>query len=658
MRFVAWDGEGITHIPNTPQSYVLFGWHDGNRHNYVTAKRLSREQIFSILMDGARTHPHAIHVSYAFSYDVNMIIQGLPTNLLHTLHTTGELVLYVGMDKYVLEWLPRKWLSVTRDDGLSITIYDMVSFFNSTFLSACESLDLDPQLIAAGKERRNIFTWKEMDFIIRYWEEENRLMVSLATELNNRLTSVGIRITSFHGPGAVANFILKHNKVRDHYGDAPKPVLDAAQYAYMGGRFETLKIGHIGRTVYSMDINSAYPYALTQLPSLAEGEWEHVTHVTRIEHFGVYHIITTGTDMHTMAPLFHRSAHKNISFTWNTDGWYWSPEAELVPLGDIVEGWVWRPTTTVKPFAFIADMYAERRRRKAAGDGAQMALKLGMNSVYGKLAQQVGWDEENFEPPKYHNLMYAGWITSKCRAMIYRMCEAVGFENIVAIETDGIYSLTEPPIETSGELGKWEIALYDDVYYFQPGVALLRKGDRWESKTRGFKERFVDDAGVERVQWSLDIARTFFTGFSAGTHTPLSVLHRKFVGVAAALQRRNTTDINSYHCSWVVDARNLAVPDGFGYSVPNTDTHRLEFIPPNTTSKRVHVATECNACAQGKNAEQMPHQLVIGRDYRLANDYGMDIIQSHKHLLPWVDNVPTAQPHIAVHSEEVDLSYV
>ncbi len=45
----------------------------------------------------------------------------------------------------------------------------------------------------------------------------------------------------------------------------------AAQYAYFGGRFETFKIGRYKGPVYSLDINSAYPFAISQLPNLNAG---------------------------------------------------------------------------------------------------------------------------------------------------------------------------------------------------------------------------------------------------------------------------------------------------------------------------------------------------------------------------------------------------
>ena len=45
-----------------------------------------------------------------------------------------------------------------------------------------------------------------------------------------------------------------------------------AYRSYYGGRFEILKRGFIGKG-YLYDINSAYPYALTQIPDLSKGKW-------------------------------------------------------------------------------------------------------------------------------------------------------------------------------------------------------------------------------------------------------------------------------------------------------------------------------------------------------------------------------------------------
>ena len=48
----------------------------------------------------------------------------------------------------------------------------------------------------------------------------------------------------------------------------------AAHHAFSAGNIQLMKVGHApDLELHSMDIASAYPHALTQLPSLAGGKW-------------------------------------------------------------------------------------------------------------------------------------------------------------------------------------------------------------------------------------------------------------------------------------------------------------------------------------------------------------------------------------------------
>jgi hypothetical protein len=64
------------------------------------------------------------------------------------------------------------------------------------------------------------------------------------------------------------------------------------------------------------------------------------------------------------------------------------------------EAWIFQPMiegrANERPFDFVLDRFEERRRIKAESDRAGMydirekAIKLSLNSIYGKLAQSVG----------------------------------------------------------------------------------------------------------------------------------------------------------------------------------------------------------------------------------------------------------------------------
>src|SRR3546814_6712081 len=75
-----------------------------------------------------------------------------------------------------------------------------------------------------------------------------------------------------------------------------------------------------------------------------------------------------------------------------------------------------------------------------------MPYKLGPNSMYGKLAQRVGWKTDkdgNAHPPMSHCLPLAGWITSKCRASLMKAIMQIPLDRLIAVETDGVYTRSE-----------------------------------------------------------------------------------------------------------------------------------------------------------------------------------------------------------------------
>jgi hypothetical protein len=111
-----------------------------------------------------------------------------------------------------------------------------------------------------------------------------------------------------------------------------------------------------------------------------------------------------------------------------------------------VEGaWIWevnedRPT--VYPFAFVRDMYNQRRDIKRTSietgiyDPFEIVIKLVINSIYGKLAQFVG---DKGKVPKTANPYYGAAITAYGRR---RLVEAalVNPHAVVFLATDGIVS--------------------------------------------------------------------------------------------------------------------------------------------------------------------------------------------------------------------------
>jgi DNA polymerase type B, organellar and viral len=404
--FIAWDGEGVNlKGAGKPQSYVLFGSSVG----HISSRTgLSAFDCLDHILETGAANPGAVHVGFAFTYDANMIIRSLSPSTLGRLHRNGWVRLKRRDGRtYTVTFAKGKFFRVTLHKPgydpkqnphakITVQIFDIFSFFMSSFIKAYESM-VGPvsTLIREGKAGRAEFKIEEFAEILAYWSDEIQMLRELASELRRRVYNAGLRISQWHGPGALASYALKQHKIRRYMNDTGSDIRLAARYAYAGGRFECYKLGRVLGPVYGLDINSAYPYAIAQLPSLTDGTWTYVSTPQKIRKFGVYRVaLKRGAGFVSKpSPVFHRDKNHNITFPWVTDGWYWSPEAYHAQKcgATIVEGWEYTGWSEL-PFAWVADMYAQRRDWKLRGIAAQVALKLCMNSMYGKLAQRIGWD--------------------------------------------------------------------------------------------------------------------------------------------------------------------------------------------------------------------------------------------------------------------------
>lgn len=508
-EFIAWDGEGIsfdepitfevngmklgyqfddgtfkhgleyTHVPE-PQPYVLLAHSKPNKGKAGairddSGKGLSTRDCLEFILDAKKRYPDSIFVGFGFNYDINMILKDLPTHCLNEVRTTGTTL----TGGYFIKWVPRKMFNVThRRSGRAFILYDVFGYFAKSFEQVCVQFlgEEDPRLatIRAGKAARGtaLFNLDEMDSrIIPYNAMELEMLVEIMVLLRKDLHDVSIDPEGWHGPGAVASKALAYFSVPISR-QTPIGVIHAAQYGYAGGWFEHFWLGCSPGRVWEYDLHSAYPAATLQLPDLSKGHWEYVDHFEPGT-FGVWDIRYSGHhggrgSNHRPQPLYCRSENGSITHPFEVQGWYWTPEASLVP-DSVRGGWVFRPSSDARPFAFIQDLYDSRLVLKGPPyNPAERALKLVLNSIYGKLAQTVGWDKKNKLPPTWHQFEWAGYITSYTRAKIYQAILQAP-EAIIAVETDAIFSTVPLDLPQSDLLGDWECKMHEKITYLQSG---------------------------------------------------------------------------------------------------------------------------------------------------------------------------------------------
>jgi len=533
-NFCAIDGEGIS-LPDGTHIYTLLAYRDGDVFDSIANEYgLASVAVFDFLLRLAETQ--SIKVIYGGSYDFNMWVSDLPEETLKRLYADGSAI----WNGYRLSWQRGKAFRIAPyPRGKSVTIYDCVSFFQRPFVQACDEYLGDSwharEMIVRNKGMRNQFTAADAREIAAYNEAELIVLQDLMTELRARLNKVGLRPKRWDGPGAIASALLARENIKSAIGTVPDDVARAARYAYAGGRFEPVRYGAVDKAAWQYDINSAYPAAIRHLPDLSNGVWTHDATDTYAD-YALYHIEYDGSYSDIPGALFRRDKNGSVCYPLHVTGWYWSPEyaaaKEYCAAGygtmRVLERWVYHGSG--KPFEFVEPLYNKRRALKESGDGAHVGLKLALNSIYGKLCQQVGWRLVNGELriPPYHCLPWAGYITSYCRAQILRAI-TIDPESIVAIETDAVFTSRELPLDIGSQLGQWERSQYRSLTYVQSGM-YFADGKGGKAKTRGIDRGNLNESDIRVVMFSdnpyVTVGLRRFNGLGTSLKRGLSMWRR------------------------------------------------------------------------------------------------------------------------------------
>lgn len=639
-RVIAWDMEGMNLSgEGKPQHPVLFGC-SAELDKPLVGKRLSSQMMFDYIIAVGKRFPHAIHVGYGFRYDANMMIQDFTEKDIVRLYKEGT-IKYHTPDGAVwrLRWIPGKTLTVTRRHGkardakTTVTINDYSSFFAQKFLDAAEKILGDEmtaeerEAVEHGKAERGNNLWDDLPEVLYYWRAEIFLMEKVFSKFRDVMCRAGFALRDWYGPGALANYIIQVNGMRPKMAGAqttskamPDEVHQASKHAFFGGRFELFQAGRSVGPIYAVDIGSAYPHALRMVPDLSPeaGSWIHISSPTRIERFGFYRIRYRSprpsiAETRPM-PLPWRDKRGLITFPASVLGWYASPEARML-LGtagaEILEGWYWQSHGAPEfPWKFLEDMYATRKRL-GKKNLMSMPFKLGPNSIYGKLAQTVGYNKEKNLPPRSHALPIAAWVTSMCRAMLFSAMRR-NPDKIIAVETDSIITTAHPDtlgIKIGDELGEWEVTEYDEIVYVQSGMYHVKRDGSWlATKSRG----------LQASEYTIETAETYLRAclpdedLEGYSWPPLKLTTKpRFIGAGAA--RASAAQFKSMHCVWKEQTREIGI---------------------GTTGKRRHIPAMCDACKAGLSPWDSPHKLIV-----LSRSDGATI--SAQRRLPWEQEHPT-----------------
>lgn len=497
--FMGVDGEGCGHDRHGRQHYMLLR---AGPYECFTGKPLNTFDCLDFILSLPDTH---ILVGFSFGYDVTQILRDLPAERLARIfadkqHGTEGRSRYTYWNRYAIEYLPRNYLRVSRllrneegnwyrDTESTRTIWEVFGNFQTSFLKTLQAYDIGKRFwddIDLNKRKRSKFA-RITKGIRRYCELECLLLAALMEKFRNQAHAAGIHPNQWAGAGKLAAYLHRANQTitQKELLDKLNPgLLALASGAYYGGRFEITRIGDIPACTEA-DINSAYPDAMRSLPCLKHGTWQRVTSLwLRNAPADALYVADVKFRHPEGMPLHGLPVRSKEGFLYwprEGQGFYWSPEIRSAErLGARIEplyGWRYIPHCQCQPFAWVDALYQERLRCEKINPGSGQPIKLGINSLYGKLAQRIG-------SPTYGNFIWAGLITALTRA---KLNDAIALdpEAIVMIATDAVVSLRPLALSYGKGLGQWDRKDHARLFVVQPGLywSGRRRGDK--RKTRG-----------------------------------------------------------------------------------------------------------------------------------------------------------------------------
>lgn len=485
VEFFGIDGEGRG---RKRHKYVLLAaCSASDKRFYVEHKSgLSTFKCLNFILD---LPPYVQLFSYAFNYDITMMVADMPASSIYylfhpELRQTNQGLAPVIYDKYQLNYLGTKFGVRRKGQKSWRHVWDIWKFFQCKFSKALEDWKVGENEVIAEikgmKEKRGHFDRVKMGRIREYCFAECRYIAVLADRLTRTHAEIGLRLPSYYGPGSTATVLLGKLGIKEKRRHAPEAANHAVASAFFGGRFETSVIGPIQRRIYSYDISSAYPYQACLLPCLEHGEWFQTSRRKDLESCQtaiIRYELERPKKEKAWGPFPFRLKDGTVTFPIESGGgWVWKDEyligEELFNNVVFKEAWAFSSDCSCQPFDKIAEYYLERIR--VGKDVKGIVLKLGYNSCYGKLAQSVG-------NPKFQSWIWAGIITAGCRAQILRALSLHrDWQNLLMIATDGVYTKEKlelpKPRETKGNdpykpLGGWEETINDKgIFVARPGI--------------------------------------------------------------------------------------------------------------------------------------------------------------------------------------------
>jgi hypothetical protein len=491
---------------------------------------------------------------YNLGYDAECILKLLPESILKSYKWKNEMDFhYKG---YRIHYIDRKKLTISKGKH-SVNCYDIAQFYEGKSLDEAYveyiKKPLDPKYLEMKKNRES-FTL----FYYSRHKKEVRNYCILDCVHTKELSDNWLKIlhevfeyfpANLISSGYLAEKILINNGIDiPLFNEVPFEAQDLARRAFYGGRFELILRGYIG-LCFLYDINSAYPYALTTFPDIRNGRWVNPKKINPKAKVGFFFILADIDDSVKIAPFPFIKKNRTICYPTGKFKTYVSLDELKAVEGDsrirytILESWQFIPNKDCGyPFKdFIERLYEKRLKLKKEGNQIERAIKIVLNSIYGKTVQT----KPHKRMGNLYNQVIGSYITGFARAELYKFVRKHKLENqVVAFATDSVAVRVEIPNLNSEKLGEMKLDKQaEDVIFLSNGF--YRFNGVWKKRGVGYDNEKKQEIEHEDTRIDKDGNLYILVKTTKTTHIKSGILFNKLKDVGKIETYEKKINLNS-----------------------------------------------------------------------------------------------------------------
>lgn len=422
----------------------------------------------------------SINWFFNITFDVESVLKMLPEAELEEILEDNKTE-YKG---FKLFYLPHKYFKITDKSKHNYDYWDIVQFYGMSLDNASKEYLNDTKGVADIKGLMEYIYYNKVQKVVyNYCMHDCELTRRLAERMYKGVLDCDIPFSKPYSRASLAETAFLDNCDVPQYLDAPLGVNKYFYWAYYGGWFELFKRGLHNNHIFEYDINSAYPYAMLNLPDVRDLRWERVRKPSKDSSIGVYLIAISPKKSTTISPLQIRT--ETLSVHPHASGLRYVTDDELPMFKKlykvkVISGFEGFGDHIHYPFKeYVQKLYEDKSRYKNKDEMMYECVKRVLNGFYGKNIQRT-----NGRIGNCFNPIYAAKITGSCRRQVWDAVKDHQ-KDVIGIQTDSAIMKEEIDIDLGNGLGQWGKKEFREGIFLLSGVYEMI-GESKKTKIRGY----------------------------------------------------------------------------------------------------------------------------------------------------------------------------